>query len=148
MAFRVVHYHIVAGKQRVDYRHNALVAIIEQITVFFSDKMGQFGFQFAVLTGFARHHARAHWVREAPFGGAFGIGLAYFGVVGEAQVIVDTPTNYFTAFKKHSIAQCAFEAWEHVVTFGHFGVFAKWAGLFQNSIEQIHLDTGMIIEKM
>lgn len=44
VAFRVVHGHVMARQQRIDDRQNALVAVVEQITVFLADEFGQAGF--------------------------------------------------------------------------------------------------------
>ena len=88
--------------------------------------------------GLARHHTGAHRVSQAPAGGGIGVGFAHFGVIGQAEIVVDAPANHFFAFENHAITQFAFELGKHVVTFGYFGVLAQGAGLLENTIEQIH----------
>ena len=121
----VVHDDIVAVHQRVDDAHHALVAEVEQQRVGLVHEVGQLVFQLLVQGGVAAHDARAHRVGHAVLGGAFGVGLAHFGVVGQAEVVVQAPGEHFFAAEHHAGLDFAFQLGKGEVAVGVVRVRAR-----------------------
>jgi len=71
-----------------------------------------------VVDGLAAHHAGAHRGRHAELRGTLGVGLADFGVVGQPEVVVQTPVEHLLAPESHVGADIAFQFGESVITVG------------------------------
>ena len=66
---------------------------------------------------------------KAPVFGAFGIGFAHFGVIGEAKVVVEAPYDHLFAAKLHSASDFSFQRWECKVPVCYLGVLAQRAAI-------------------
>ena len=109
MRLGVVNHHVAGSEQAVDDRQHALVAEVEQEGVLLADELGQLAFQPLVVFGLAAHHARSHRSRHAELGGAFGIGLAHLGMVGQSQVVVQAPVEHLLSPEHHVGTDLALE---------------------------------------
>ena len=114
----VVDDHVARGQQAVDDRDHALVAEVEQEGILLADELGELTLQLFVVNGLSAHHAGAHRGGHSEFGGAFGIRLAHFGMVGQSEVVVQAPVEHLLAPENHMGADFAFEFGESVITMG------------------------------
>ena len=114
----VVHHHVARREQAVDDRNHALVAEVEQEGILLAHELGQLALQLLVVFGLATHHAGTHGGRHAEFGRTVGIGLAHLGVVGQAEVVVQTPVQHLLAAERHVGTDLAFEFRESEVAVG------------------------------
>ena len=140
VALVVIDDHVVPAHQRVDGRDNALVAEVEEESVFLLLEVGQFAFEAFVERGMSGQHARTHRIREAPAGCGFTVDLADRRVVGQAQVVVEAPAENFLALEPHMGSQFSFQFGEHVVAEGLVTILSqRAAGIFCDSFKNIHI---------
>ena len=118
MRFGIVDHHVARRQQAVDDRNHALITEVQQEGVLLADELGQFALETLVVDGLAAHHAGAHRGRHAELCGTLGVGLADFGVVGQPEVIVQTPVEHLLAPESHVGADIAFQFGERVITVG------------------------------
>ena len=129
----IVDHHVTRGQQAVDDREHALVAEVEQEGILLADKLGQLTLQLLVVLGLTAHHAGTHRGGHAELGGTLGIGLAHLGVVGQSEVVVQTPVQHHLAPEFHVGADLALQFREceisvrirHVLTDGSTGVLLE-----------------------
>ena len=118
MAVCIVNHYVVAVQQAVDSGHNTLVAVVDKATVFLVGEIGQFCFELFMPFGLAGHNACTHGVCHAVFGGRFRVGFAYFGMVGQTEVVVQAPAEDFPSLEHHVRTYFPFEFREHIIAFG------------------------------
>ena len=82
--------------------------IIEKGSVLFSFERRQFSFQLFVVVTVPAHHSGAHGGCHAETGGGFGVYLPDFGVIGEAEVVIEAPDDLFLTAERHSAADLPF----------------------------------------
>ena len=129
----IVDHHVTRGQQAVDDREHALVAEVEQEGILLADKLGQFTLQLLVVLGLTAHHAGSHRGGHAELGGTLGIGLAHLGMVGQSEVVVQTPVQHHLAPEFHVGADLALQLRKceisvrirHVLTDGSAGVLLE-----------------------
>ena len=71
-----------------------------------------------MVFGLTAHHAGAHRGSHAEFGGTFGVGFAHFGVIGQAQVVVQAPVQHLLSPKGHVGTDFSFEFGECEIPVG------------------------------
>ena len=71
-----------------------------------------------MVFGLTAHHAGAHRGCHAEFGGTFGVGFAHFGVIGQAQVVVQAPVQHLLSPKGHVGTDFSFEFGECEIPVG------------------------------
>ena len=138
VGFGVVHNHVLAAHQRVDDGEHGLVAEVDQVGCRTLDESCQAVFQLDVPLGLAGHHAGAHGSRHAELCRGFGIRLAHFRVVGQAEVVVQTPVQHFLAVELHVRAYFAFEDGEHEIAVRFASVLTEIAFRFLQSVKNIY----------
>ena len=109
MRFRVIDNDIASANQRVDGGHNALIAEVELESSFLMLEVGQLPLQLFVESGLTGHHTAAHRIGHTPAGGAFRVGLAHLGMVGQTEVVVEAPAKHLLAVETHVRTQLAFQ---------------------------------------
>ena len=114
----VIDHHVARGEQAVDDRDHALIAEVQQEGVGFADELCQFALQLFMVFGLTAHHAGAHRGCHAEFGGTFGVGFAHFGVIGQAQVVVQAPVQHLLSPKGHVGTDFSFEFGECEIPVG------------------------------
>ena len=114
----IVDHHVARRQQAVDDRNHTLVTEVQQEGILLADELGQFALETLVVDGLAAHHAGAHRGRHAELRGTLGVGLADFGVVGQPEVVVQTPVEHLLAPESHVGADIAFQFGESVITVG------------------------------
>ena len=82
VAFAVVHNHIVTVDQSLNRTLAALVAVVEQESVFLLHELSQLLLELFMRLGLPTHDARAHGIAHAPILRSGGICLAYIRVIG------------------------------------------------------------------
>ena len=135
MAVGVVHHHVVAVQQAVDGRHDALVTVVDHATVFLVYELGQFLFQLFVVFGLSGHYACAHRVSHAVFGSGFRVGFAHLGVIGQSEVVVQTPAQHFFAVEHHAGTDLAFQLGEQIIALALFVPHFQRAGFAFDLVE-------------
>ena len=118
MRFGIVDHHVARGEEAVDDRDHALIAEVQQEGVGFADELCQFALQLFVVFGLTAHHAGAHRGCHAEFGGTFGVGFAHFGVIGQAQVVVQAPVQHLLSPEGHVGTDFSFEFGECEIPVG------------------------------
>ena len=114
----VIDHHVARGEQAVDDRDHALIAEVQQEGVGFADELCQFALQLFVVFGLTAHHAGAHRGRHTELRSAFGVGFAHFGVIGQAQVVVQAPVQHLLSPKGHVGTDFSFEFGECEIPVG------------------------------
>ena len=114
----IVDDDVTRREQAVDDREHTLVAEVEQEGILLADEGGQLALELLVVFGLTAHHAGAHRGGHAELGGTLGIGLADLGVVGQAEVVVQTPVEHHLAPEKHMGADLALEFREGEIAVG------------------------------
>lgn len=71
-----------------------------------------------MVFGLTAHHAGAHRGSHAEFGGTFGVGFAHFGVISQAQVVVQAPVQHLLSPKGHVGTDFSFEFGECEIPVG------------------------------
>src|SRR5690606_15193851 len=109
MRFSVVNNDVVAIYKGVDNGYHALIAVVEQKSIFFANITCQILLQFFVMDTIAGHHAGSHGVRHAEIGSRLSIHRPYFGMIGQAQVIVEAPYQMFFPVEQHPGSNFTFQ---------------------------------------
>ena len=135
----IVDHHVARRQQAVDDGNHALVAEVEQESIFLAYESGQLAFQLLVVDRLTAHHAGAHRGGHAELGGTLGIGLAYFGQVGQTKVVVQAPVEHLLAPESHTGADFAFQLGESIVAVSIAHVLAdRAAGVLFKAFENIN----------
>ena len=111
----VIDDDVVTRGEGVDGRNDTLIAEIVQEGVFLLLELRELALESLVIAGVARHHTRAHRIREAPLCGGLGIGLADLRMVGQSEIIVETPVEHRHAVESHMRAELTLETRIHIV---------------------------------
>ena len=143
--FGVIDHYVAAREQAIDDRYHALITVVEQEGVRLADEGRQFAVELLVPFGLAAHHAGTHRSRHAEFRGAFGVGLAHFGMVGQAEVVVQAPVQHFATAEHHPRTDLPFEFRKRIITVAQFLVLAdRAAGVLVYSVKNIHNSSDLI----
>ena len=84
----VIKDDVVHAGDGVYRAHDALIAEIEEERVFLFLEVGEHLLEPLVLAGVAGEHAGAHGIGQAVLRRGFGVRLADFGMVREAEIVV------------------------------------------------------------
>ena len=137
---RIVNHHVAAGQQRIDDRNHPLIPVVQQERVGLADECGQLPFELFVPLGLPAHHTRAHRIRHTEFGGGFGIGLPHLRVVGQPQVVIQAPVQYFPPAEHHPGTDFSFQFRKCEIAVCFFGILADITSLFFYSFKNVHVD--------
>jgi hypothetical protein len=138
VGFGVVDDHVAAIDKGVDGRKDALVAEIEQEGGFLAHEVAELLLQLFVVYRVAAHHAGTHGIGQAILLGGSRIDLAYLGVVGQAEVVVQTPDNALLALEDHAWGDFAFQLGEGEVIVHQPGMLAQRSTVGQEFFKKIH----------
>ena len=139
--FGIVNHHVerTRREQAVDDRDHALIAEIEQEGVLLAYEGGQLAFQLLVIFGLAAHHAGTHRSRHAELGRTPGIGFAHLRMIGEAQIVIQTPIEHHLPAETHVRPQFSFELRKSEITVCHPHVLTdRAARIFFETGKNIH----------
>ena len=75
-----------------------------------------------MVGGLTAHDAGAHRVAHAPLLRGLGVDGPHFGVVGQAEVVVDAPDQDLLSPKGHAVGDVSLELGEGEVSVGLFSV--------------------------
>jgi len=111
-------------------------------------KCSQFLFKLLMVYGLPRHHPGAHGRSQAVFCGSLGISLPYFGMIGQTQVIVETPYKHFPSLEFHLIRYIAFQLGKEIIPITYVGKLSQRPHVIHYLIEYVHVDTILINEAL
>src|SRR5690349_16693680 len=109
MTFGIVNDHIMTAAEHINDAYHTLVTKIEEAGIFFPFKFGQFFFELLVKIGIAAHHAGSHRGGQSVLFGSVGIRLPDLRVIGQTEVVIQTPYNYFLSAEFHPAADFPFQ---------------------------------------
>ena len=104
MAFRIIYDHIMTAAQYINKAYHSLVTIIQKDGIFFHFKFSQFCFQLFMVITVSTHHTGTHGAGKAKFGCGFCILFSYFRMIGQTEIIIQTPYDHFLATEYHTAA--------------------------------------------
>ena len=107
---------------------DSLIAEVEEEGIFLLLEIGEHLFQPLMLAGVPRKHPRAHRISQAPFGCSLCIHPAYFGMVGQAEIVVQAPVEHRNPVESHMRAQFALKTRIHVVAESLLEILSDRAG--------------------
>ena len=116
VALGVVQYYVVDAGKGVDSRDYALIAEVEEESVFLFLEVGEHLLEPLVLTGVAGKHARAHRIGQAVLCCGLSVHLADFGMIGQSEIVVKAPVEHLLAVESHVGAKLALEPGIYVIT--------------------------------
>ena len=131
----IVYHHVARSEQTVDNRNHALITEVEQERILLADECSQLTFELFVIFCLTAHHAGAHRGCHSEICGAFGIGLAHFGMIGQTQIVVEAPIQHRFAAESHVRTDGAFEFGEREISVAVFLVHTdRAAGILFESV--------------
>ena len=109
VSLSVINHNVAGSQQTVDDRHHTLITEVEQECVLLANKLGQLALQLLVINGLTAHHTCAHRCCHTEIDSTLSVSLAYFGVVSQTEVVVETPIQNLLTAELHMRADGAFE---------------------------------------
>ena len=135
----IVNDNVAGREQAVDDRKHALISEVEQESVLLAYECGKLALQLLVILGLTAHHAGTHRGRHSELCSAFGIGLAYFGVVCQSKIVVKAPVQHHLAAEAHVRAYFSLEFGECEVAVDTLHVLAdRTSGISFQTIKNIY----------
>ena len=120
------------------YNENIMGVLTSKVFVKEADNLNKFGqlmLQLFVEIGMTRHHSRTHGIGRTIFCRSFSIYFSNFGMIGQAQIVIDTPSDDLFPHKVHAVADGSFQFWKNKIAFGVFSPFSNWPLIFVKSIK-------------
>ena len=111
----------------INSRNYALVTEVEQECIFLLLEVGKLSLELLVKRGVAGHHTASHRIGKAPFCCSFCIYLSDLRMIGETQIVVETPAEYLLAVEYHVGTELTFKLRIHVISECLLSVLSKRA---------------------
>ena len=137
MALTVIDNHIMAAHQCLNGTLTPLITEVEQEGILFLHEVREVLLQFFMKLGLPTHHARPHGISHSPILGCIGVRFADIRMVGQSEVIVDTPNQHFFPPKHHPIGDVALKLGEGEIPVGILGMLAKWSAVIADAVENV-----------
>ena len=102
MGLGVVNNHVVTVHKSIDSGYDALISEIEEESVLFLLKLGELSLQSLVKGRLPGHHPGAHGIGKTPAGRGLSVYLADLGMVGQSEIVVETPAENLMTVESHS----------------------------------------------
>ena len=140
----IVYDNIVTPYKCVDGRYNTLITEVEFESSLFLLELSQTAFELFVKVSLAGHHTATHRVGKTPACSCLGVDFADLGVVGQTEIVVETPAKDILSVELHVRAQFTLESWKCEITFSFFTILADRATCrFSYSVKNVKLHSYM-----
>src|SRR5688572_8650837 len=117
----------------VDNARHTLVSIVQQDCIFFTYKFSKLLFQLLMKICITTHHACAHRSGKTIVRSGFSVCFAHLGVIGESEIIIKAPNNFFLSTKQHSAADISFQFRKREISMCSFTVLTDWSVILEES---------------